>query len=374
MRPGTTITRSETRPARGPRTGTGPLFAVGVTAQADADADPGKPVRNLAEYAARFGGRTGGELMFDTVEFFFKEGGAEAFVAVAATADGPGVTAALATFPKALGPGQVAAPGLTAATVHAELLAHAAANNRIALLDAPNTNVVATLTGATTIAGATVEQLRYGALFAPWVTVPGLTAETTRDIPPSGIVAGRIARNDGQGLSPNQPAAGEFGQSDTGLDVTQAFTDADRNTLNLNGVNILRSMFGGVRVYGYRTLADPSTDANWINLANARTFMAIQAECDAAAERFVFRQLDGRRQTVNEYGGVLTGILIPWWQRGSLYGGTPGDAFRVDVSPAVNTDESLAAGFLKAVLALRVSPFGEEVVLELVKIPTTEAV
>ena len=374
-RPGTTITRSETRPARSARTGTGPWFVVGTTATVDADAlGVRKPVRSLTEYVTRFGGRTAGnEPLYDAAEFYFKEGGAELFVSRTADALDASVAPALALFTKDLGPGQVSAPGRTAAAQHLEVARHAEASNRIALLDGPDTAVVATLTAAASIAGITTNQERYAALFAPWVTV-NVGGGVTRTIAPSAIVAGLMAYNDSRGVSPNAPSAGALGESSVAINVTRSFPDVDRTTLNVNGVNLLRSMYDGVRVYGYRTLADPTTDPSWINLGNARLMMAIQAQGDAIAERFVFAQLDGQRQKINEFGGTLTGMLLPYWARGSLYGLTPEEAFAVDVGPNVNTEATIADGQLRANIALRMSPFAEEVVLELVKTRTTEAI
>jgi hypothetical protein len=40
----------------------------------------------------------------------------------------------------------------------------------------------------------------------------------------------------------------------------------------------------------------------------------------------------------------------------------------VDVGPAVNTLESIAAGILRAVVGLRMSPFAELVIVEIVKV------
>lgn len=386
-RPGTTITRSETRPARGARTATGPRFIAGVTGTADTDAAGArKPVHSLAEYAARFGSRTAhiaaggnGQYMYDEAEFHFKEGGSELFVSVQtaggvdAAARAANLATALARYTKDLGPGQVSSPGVTEAPSQLNLANHARDANRIGVLDAPDTANVATLTAAATIAGITQDSERRAAIFAPWVIVPGVTPGTTRTIPPSTIVAGLMAYNDGRGVSPNQPSAGVLGESSEASGVTQSFIDADRSTLSLNSVNLLRSMYDGVRVYGYRTLADPTADPQWINLASARLFMAIEAELDAVAERFVFRQIDGGGLTITEFGGALTGVLLPYWQRGSLYGATPGEAFRVDVGPNVNTDATVANRELRANVALKTSEFAEEVIIELVKTRITEA-
>jgi hypothetical protein len=343
------------------------------------DADAGgvrKPMISLAEYATRFGSRTAhgaNPEMYDFAEFYFKEGGAELFVARTADNTDGALTAALATFARDLGPGQVVAPARVTPAQRLILANHAVANNRIAISATTNTNNVATLTAEATIAGITVEAERYIALFGPWLTVPGTTPGTTRTISPEAIVCGLMALNDGSGVSQNQPAAGALGISEYGIAVTHSFSDADRATLNSNGVNLLRGMYDAVRVYGYRTLADPTNDPNWVNLGNARLFMAIQALFDEAAERFVFRELDGQRRTISEFGGILTGILLPFWQRGSLYGATPEEAFRVDVGPNVNTEATIANRELRANVRLRTSEYAEEVVLELVKTRTTEA-
>ena len=62
-----------------------------------------------------------------------------------------------------------------------------------------------------------------------------------------------------------------------------------------------------------------------------------------------------------------------YYVAGALYGPEPSDAYSVDVGPAVNTEETIANGELHAVLRVRMSPFAELVVIEIVKYPTTEA-
>jgi phage tail sheath protein FI len=212
-------------------------------------------------------------------------------------------------------------------------------------------------------------------LWAPWITIPGLTSGTTRTVPPSCIVAARMSFNDQSGVPVDQPSAGIFGISPSAIQAKFDFpVAADRDTLNANGVNLLRTFFDGVRIYGYRTLADPTADPNWLLLSNARLFMKIQADVDAVMERYVFRILDGQRLTISEFGGAVTGILLPYWQRGELFGVTPDEAFRVDVGDTINTDVTMANGELHVTVTVKTSPFAEEVDLELVKTRITEAV
>lgn len=379
-RPGTTITRSDTRATRSPRTGTGPWFIAGITGTADADDDVTKSVPSLAEYARRFGSRAahvtaGDAVLFDSVESYFADGGAEVFVSPTDDNTDPVLGAALDLFTRDLGPGQVSAPGRTTAAQQVLVAGHAVLNNRIQILDTTDTATEATLIAASDPAGITVPERRISGLFTPWIDIPpAASGGGNRRIPPSGMVAGLMARNDARGLSPNDPAAGELGISDYALGVSQIFDDPTRETLNENGVNVIVQRNGLVKVYGYRTLADPVTDASWLPLSNARLFMAIQAELDAVAERYVFKQIDGQGRLLSQFGGALTGVLVPYWQRGSLYGNSAGEAFRVDVSGNVNTPETIANGELNAQVFLKTSPFAEEVKLDINKTKITEAV
>jgi phage tail sheath protein FI len=282
--------------------------------------------------------------------------------------------AALDLLTADLGPGQVSAPGRTTSTGHGQLLAHAAANNRVALIDLVDTATVATLTSAASTLRSTANA-RYGGAFAPWAKIPGLTAGTTRTVPYSAIQAGLIARSDSRGKSPNVAAAGANGTARFALGLSRvAWSDADRDTLNDAGVNVARELYGSVVTYGYRTLVDPVTKPNLRELSAARLLAAITARCRVVADGFLFSEIDGAGATRSAFAGALTGVLLPYWNAGSLYGETPGDAFAVDVSDAVNTPEQLAAGELRAVVAVRISPFAERVTIEIVKKPIDQPV
>lgn len=282
--------------------------------------------------------------------------------------------AALAKFSADLGPGQVSYPGRTTTAAHTALLTHAQSHNRVALLDAPDTATVGTLTAAADAQRPTTDHLeRFGGLFAPWDVVPGLVPASTRTVPPCARVAGQMARLDSAGNSPNVPAAGVAAEALFALEPTQTYSDANRETLNDAGVNVSKIIYGGLRTYGYRTLAEADDDKNWLPLSNARLAMAIRAKADAVAENFVFAQIDGRKRKISQFNGELKGMLVPYFDAGSLYGERPEEAFAVDTGPSVNTEETLADGQLRAVILLRMSPFAELVSIELVKTATSEA-
>lgn len=280
--------------------------------------------------------------------------------------------AAIDRFSRDLGPGQVSYPGRTTSQAHADLLTHAMNNNRVAVLDAPNSGTKATVLAAAD--AARTANARYGAMFAPWLVIPGLTGGTTRTVPPSALVAGKSAALD-VSASPNTPAAGERGISLYATGISQAsWTDAEREDLNDNGVNVLRLMSGQVRVYGWRSLANPDTESNWINFGNVRLVMAIAAQADLIGEQFMFDEIDGQGRTIGKFNAALSGMLLTYWQAGSLYGQTAEQAYLVDTGAQVNTPTTIADGQLRAVLGLRASPFAEMVTIEIVKTPITEEV
>ena len=275
---------------------------------------------------------------------------------------------ALALLTKDLGPGQVSAPGRTTSTTQTALLSHAQSHNRVAILDTADAAAAGTHT-AQAAALRALSTARYGGLFGPWVVMPGIAPGTTRTAPPSGLVAGLIARSDSRGGNANAAAAGDNGRATYASGLSQpGWTDADRETLNEGGVNVLLSRFGAVEVYGWRTLVNTLTDDTWRDFGNARLYMQIAAESYAVGERFVFRQIDGRGQTASEFAAALTGeILLPLYEADALYGDSPQDAFSVDVGEQVNTEETIAAGELHALIRARMSPHAEQVEIEITK-------
>ncbi len=281
--------------------------------------------------------------------------------------------AALDRFTKDLGPGQVSVPGRTSAQGQSDLLDHAEEFNRIALVDFVDTATEGTLISAAATLRAKA-QARYGGGFAPWATIPGLTPGTERTVPYSAVQAGLIARLHSAGYNPNIAAAGVRGVARFATGLSQvAWTDVEREQLNDAGVNVAIVKDGNVRTYGYRTFANPLTIAKeWLQLTNARLAMEIMAKAEIEGETFILDQIDGRGHKISEFNGALSGICLPYFIDGALYGATPQEAYKVETGPQVNTEETLAAGELNAIVYVRMSPFAEMVSIEVNKVAITE--
>jgi phage tail sheath protein FI len=99
--------------------------------------------------------------------------------------------AAIDSFTSGFGPGQISYPGNTTNTMYSALATHASTHNRAAILDLPDS-----ATKATVKAAAATLSSRYAAAFTGWCIIPGVTAGTTRTVPPSALVAGLLGRND----------------------------------------------------------------------------------------------------------------------------------------------------------------------------------
>lgn len=406
MIPGVDVISRAAPPPRTPPTDTGVTFIVGPTATGMTAASV-TLVHSMTEYVALLGARTGGPVTYDAADVFFREGGSKLYISrtnpgtglleaaagegaavtkaakAIATAVGeevpelqaadPTIAAALAAINADYGPGQVLIADPTLAAVAANqsaLLAHCAANNRVGLCSCVDGTATALAAAGTALRSDT--NARYGALFAPSAIVPGVTAGTTRTVPFSAVAAGIISRNDAV-YSQDQPAAGQWGQTVYTLDLASRFTDTEYQTLNDAGVDMARVMYGGVRLYGFRSLVDPVATPAWKAFTWSRLNMAIVAQADAIGERYVFSVLDGRGHTLSAFGGDLSAMLGDFWAADALFGATPEEAFSVDVGPSVNTPTTIANGELHAVLTVRMSPFAEHVVIEIVKVASNEA-
>jgi hypothetical protein len=281
---------------------------------------------------------------------------------------------ALNVFTADLGPGQVVCIGRTTKAAHVITLTHANKNNRFAVLAGVDTPTAATNETLAAELRATANA-RYGALFAPWIKIPGLVAGTFRTIDPTALVCGRIAATQEATKNSNEPAAGANGAATYAVNVTQPTWSSEAlDKFNKAGVNIIRQIAGVPTIYGWRTLVSNEGNKEWLNMANARLYMSIAAKIGQVGSQFVFKQIDGKGKTTSSLAMMITGVLLPHFENGSLWGETPADAFNVQTGANVNTAVTAENQELLAVVALKMSPDAENVYITLVKTPITGSV
>jgi hypothetical protein len=287
-------------------------------------------------------------------------------------------TNALNAIPAEWGPGLVSKLGISTAAGHAGTVAHAAANNRFAILDGASASSQATLTTLAATVQAAASSPEYAALFAPWVQIPPYAGGTAnRTIPPSGVVAGLISRQVTTGAA-NVAAAGANGQARIVIaeQANTGFTTTERDILNGTApVNVIRrpysaSLTPSYELYGYNTLA--KTGNGWRQGGSQLLRLRLTDELNQVAETFLFDQFDGKGQKLAEFAGGLVEVLRGHFDDEELYGATPSDAYDVDVT-SVNTSLTLSQGQLNARIAVRISPMIEYINVAVTKVPVTES-
>lgn len=292
-------------------------------------------------------------------------------------------TAALNSFPSAWGPGLVAKLSVTTAAGHAGTVAHAAANNRLAVLDGVQGASQSTLTTLAQTVQAAATSPEYAMVFAPWVTIPpAANGAANRYIPPSAVAAGLISAQVTTSLA-GKAAAGPNGQALWVIDTApatsgaagQVFTDTERDALaGSAAVNVFRRPYASsaaapIELYGYDTLA--GTSNAWRQAATQLLRLQITDELLLLGEQFMFAPIDNRGHLFAAFGGAANGVLHAHWENDELFGATPGDAYAVDVT-SVNTPTTIAAGQLNARVEMRETTTATLVSFDVVKVPVSQ--
>lgn len=284
-------------------------------------------------------------------------------------------SASLALFVSDFGPGQVSVPGNSAADVQTAVVGHCSTYNRRFLLDTADTATAATLIAAATTIRALGTQARNGGIFTPWLDIAPVSGTAgNRGVPASAFVAGKMAKNDATSVSPsapygnpNLPCAGVNGILDTPVAAHATFSDIDRQSLNTAGVNVIRPMAGGFRIYGNVTAVDRLKDPLYFMLSNVRLDMAVQAQGGVVQEDYMFSQLDGNGVDIADFGNDLGSMMTNWQTAGALFPNDQGVFFTVDTGADVNTPTTESQGQLLATIAYARAPGAEQVNLNIVR-------
>lgn len=195
----------------------------------------------------------------------------------------------------------------------------------------------------------------HAALYFPWLIV---LDPQRRAVPPSGHVAGIIARSDktyGIHKAPaNEPIEGI-------VDLEVMLQDAHLARLTEVGINCMRT-FGprGIRLWGARTL---SSDSDWRYLNVRRTVSAIAWAIEQGTQWAVFEP--NGPLLWKRVSRIVAGFLMGLRERGMLSGETPEDAFFVHCNSETNTPENVDRGILTTRIGLAVTRPVEYIVFRL---------
>ncbi|MEX5301259.1 phage tail sheath family protein [Kocuria sabuli] len=167
----------------------------------------------------------------------------------------------------------------------------------------------------------------HAAVYAPHlriVTIDPQSIDRFTTVPPSGFVAGVMARTDrlrGVHKAPgNETMTGIVG-------LTQTYTQRRQDLLNPAGVNLIRSFPGrGTRLWGARNATD---DTRWRYVNVRRLFNMLETSVDRATQWVVFEP--NTAQTWILVKVSVENFLEQQWRAGALAGTRPEQAYRVRV-------------------------------------------
>lgn len=288
-------------------------------------------------------------------------------------------TNALNAIPRTLGPGQVSAPGQTNTTLNgiwSALDTHANAKNRFAVKDTDDGQTAATIVTDIGTYG-TAATAGWGEFHAGNLTAPGVTAGTTRSIPPSAVVSALCSQADATG-NPGQAPAGEgfslnYCTGFSGVNGAPLYGQADIDTLNAAGVNTWNNVFNVLQSYGAVSPVPQTTDPVYWWYPHARLRMAITALFELLAQPFMFSTLDGKGHDIAAFAGDLAAGLGPLVTNGAIStlapDGSQDQGFVIDTSP--NTPTTMGLGQLLANVSYRPSPGAQLIEIQLIAVATT---
>ncbi len=198
------------------------------------------------------------------------------------------------------------------------------------------------------------------ALYTPWVVVDGPGGP--HSVPPSGLMAGVIARTDIQrGVFHTPAGLGAFLQGTAGLQV--AFDDSEQAPLNAIGVNVIRSFpDAGVVAWGARTLAVAQDGSEHLPVHRMAQYVRKAVVAGTASAVFEAQGPELWARITQSVGDFLQGLF----QQGALAGVVPTDSYRVQCDAENNPPEQVELGILTIIVEFAMFRIGafQTVVIE----------
>lgn len=251
---------------------------------------------------------------------------------------GPGARTGLKCFEEIDEVAILAAPGQVSPAVQDALLSHCETRkDRFAVLDSPET-----ITGG-------IDKLpkprdsKYGAYYFPWIQVYD-PDKGNIFVPPSGHIAGVYSRTDSE-RGVHKAPANEIVRGALGLKYN--VSKGEQDLLNPKGINAIRFMNGGIRIWGARTL---SSDPSWRYINVRRLFIMVESSIERATQWVVFEPNDHRLW--KRVQRTISSFLTLLWRNGALMGTSPEQAFYVKCDEETNPPEVIDAGQLVVEIGL----------------------
>jgi hypothetical protein len=327
---------------------------VDATVKADKDAKDAAPVKEIGNPVEAILGKGMIEGTF-TLEGGFdgsiNKVNAGTFIGVD---DGPEGRTGIQAFLENNNVNIIAIPGVTIPEVIAALVAHCEnLKSRFAVIDMPKdaykTDDLINYRG--------MIDSTYAAMYHPWIQIFDRGSNKADFVPPSGAVMGVYSRTDIARGVHKAPANEQI--FCTGLSVN--YTKDEQDVLNPEGVNLIRAIPGeGIRVWGART-ASTNSAFKYVNIR--RLFIFVMESIKASTNWVVFEPNDNTLwQRVSL---TISSFLDGLWRTGMLTGGSPGEAYFVEIGPSTMTLDDIRNGRLICNIGIAPSRPAEFVIFRL---------
>jgi hypothetical protein len=203
---------------------------------------------------------------------------------------------------------------------------------------------------------------QFGALYYPWVYA--VFEEKKEPVPPSGIIAGIMARTDRQYGPHKAPANVKLKGV---VDLETLIDSRLQEVLNKAGINCIRKFEDGIiKVWGARTLS-LAEDRKWRYVNIRRTFLFIIKTLSKKLLWAVFEPND--RGLWKRIESSITAFFATLTAKGMTAGTGPGDAFYVKCNRETNPKEVVGAGRVIAEVGVALSAPAEFIVITVKKNP-----
>ena len=277
----------------------------------------------------------------------------------------PDLAAAAATLDEVDNILLVNLPGVSDSDVLSTVIGWAEdAQNRFIVVDVPKPAVGDVASDVAADASALAFGLpvsSYAAVYGPWIHIqdPARASGATRLTAPGGAVLGQYARNDVLRGVQKVPAGTQTTIKAVAAHVK--FSSSQLDTLNQQGVNVIRTIPGvGLCIMGGRTL-DPSTLGRYVNVR--RTLMYLKRSLSSLARFAIFENNDS--STWETIEATLAAFLTAFWQGGGLKGSTTSEAFFVVCDSSNNSASDIAAGNVNVDVGVALESPAEFVVIRI---------
>ncbi|MFI0821159.1 phage tail sheath family protein [Streptomyces sp. NPDC021098] len=191
----------------------------------------------------------------------------------------------------------------------------------------------------------------YAGLYFPHLQLTDPLTGRLRSFPPSGALAGVIARTDGERGVWKAPAGTEARLAGV-RSLTVKLTDRENGLLSPLGINCLRTFpLVGPLVWGTRTLeGSDASDSEWKYVPVRRLALHIEESLRRGLQWVVFEP--NNEQLWQQIRLNASAYLHTLFEKGAFKGTTPRQAYFVKCDKDTTTDEDIAGGIVNVVVGI----------------------